>query len=49
MDAVNDAYMVLLTSGRAIVDGTARQHCLKIIDMALDAIYDRVHSTQLQR
>ena len=42
MDAVNDAYMVLLTSGRAIVDGTVRQHCLKIIDMALDAIYDRV-------
>jgi hypothetical protein len=24
------------------VDGTVRQHCLKIIDMALDAIYDRV-------
>lgn len=46
MDAVNDAYMVLLTSGRAIVDGTVRQHCLKIIDMALDAIYDRVLPTE---
>ncbi len=42
MDAVNDAYMVLLTADNALVDGSARQHCLKIIDMALDAIYDRV-------
>ena len=46
MDAVNDAYMVLLTADKAIVDGTARQHCLKIIDMALDAIYDRVLPTE---
>ena len=46
MDAVNDAYMVLLTADDAIVDSTAKQHCLKIIDMALDAIYDRVLPTE---
>lgn len=46
MDAVNDAYMVLLTADKAIVDGNARQHCLKIIDMALDAVYDRVLPTE---
>ncbi len=46
MDAVNDAYMVLLTADKALVDGNVRQHCLKIIDMALDSIYDRVLPTE---
>lgn len=42
MDAVNNAYTVLLSVNDALVDSADKEHCLKIITEAVDAVEDRM-------